>query len=124
MARVSRTIIGFFGRVNAGKSTAMNLLTRQPTSLVDAAPGTTADVRDALAEIHALGPARSSTPPAWTRARASGRRSGRRRWRRWRSATSSRWSSTRGRPSPRASATSKPSSRGRPCAWASTWPCC
>ncbi|MBK7701409.1 MAG: 50S ribosome-binding GTPase [bacterium] len=56
MARVSRTIIGFFGRVNAGKSTAMNLLTRQPTSLVDAAPGTTADVRDALMEIHALGP--------------------------------------------------------------------
>jgi len=56
VARVSRTIIGFFGRVNAGKSTAMNLLTRQPTSLVDAAPGTTADVRDALMEIHALGP--------------------------------------------------------------------
>ena len=56
MARVSRTIIGFFGRVNAGKSTAMNLLTRQPTSLVDAAPGTTADVHDVLMEIHALGP--------------------------------------------------------------------
>jgi [FeFe] hydrogenase H-cluster maturation GTPase HydF len=58
MPRLDRTHIGFFGRVNAGKSTGMNLLTRQQTSLVDAAPGTTADVKGALMELHALGPCR------------------------------------------------------------------
>ncbi|MBD3222379.1 GTP-binding protein [bacterium] len=56
MARIERTIIGIFGRINAGKSTAMNLLTQQETSLVDAQPGTTADIRSALMEIHAIGP--------------------------------------------------------------------
>lgn len=58
MARVDRTVIGIFGRINAGKSTLMNLLTRQETSIVDAAPGTTADVKPALMEIHAVGPVR------------------------------------------------------------------
>jgi small GTP-binding protein len=56
MARIERTIIGIFGRINAGKSTAMNLLTQQETSLVDAQPGTTADIKSALMEIHAIGP--------------------------------------------------------------------
>ncbi len=56
MARIERTIIGIFGRINAGKSIAMNLLTRQETSLVDAQPGTTADIKSALMEIHAIGP--------------------------------------------------------------------
>ncbi len=56
MARIERTIIGIFGRINAGKSTGMNLLTQQETSLVDPQPGTTADIKTALMEIHALGP--------------------------------------------------------------------
>jgi len=57
MARIERTIIGIFGRINAGKSTCMNLLTQQETSLVDPQPGTTADIKSALMEIHAIGPA-------------------------------------------------------------------
>ena len=36
----------------------MNLLTQQETSIVDAAPGTTADIKSAVMEIHALGPVR------------------------------------------------------------------
>jgi hypothetical protein len=36
----------------------MNLLTQQETSLVDASPGTTADIKSAIMEIHALGPVR------------------------------------------------------------------
>ena len=56
MPRLERTLIGIFGRINAGKSTCMNLLTQQETSLVDIQPGTTADIKSALMEIHALGP--------------------------------------------------------------------
>ncbi len=56
MARIERKIIGIFGRINAGKSTCMNLLTQQDTSLVDSQPGTTADIKSALLEIHAIGP--------------------------------------------------------------------
>ena len=58
MGRVDRTVIGIFGRINAGKSTLMNRLTQQETSIVDAAPGTTADIKSALMEIHAVGPVR------------------------------------------------------------------
>jgi len=58
MARIERKIIGIFGRINAGKSTAMNLLTQQETSIVDAQPGTTADIKSALMEIHSIGPAK------------------------------------------------------------------
>jgi len=58
MPRVSRVEIGIFGRINAGKSTLMNLLTQQETSIVDPAPGTTADIKSAVMEIHAIGPAR------------------------------------------------------------------
>jgi len=42
--------------MNAGKSTVMNAITQQPTSIVDSTPGTTADTKVALMEIHALGP--------------------------------------------------------------------
>ena len=58
MPRVDRLIIGIFGRINAGKSTLMNLLTQQETSIVDATPGTTADIKSSVMEIHALGPCR------------------------------------------------------------------
>ena len=58
MARVDRLHIGIFGRTNAGKSTLMNVLTQQQTSIVDPTPGTTADIKAALMEIHSLGPVR------------------------------------------------------------------
>jgi len=51
-----RDIIGIFGRMNSGKSTIMNLLTEQETSIVDPTPGTTADTKITLTEIHGLGP--------------------------------------------------------------------
>lgn len=58
MPRVDRLILGIFGRINAGKSTLMNLLTQQETSIVDPAPGTTADIKSSIMEIHGLGPVR------------------------------------------------------------------
>ncbi len=58
MARVDRLEIGIFGRINAGKSTLMNLLTQQETSIVDSQPGTTADIKSSIMEIHKLGPVR------------------------------------------------------------------
>ena len=51
-----RDIIGIFGKMNSGKSSLMNLLTQQETSIVDPTPGTTADTKIALTEIHGLGP--------------------------------------------------------------------
>nr|AGH33866.1 hydrogenase maturase HydF [Paratrimastix pyriformis] len=51
-----RTNIGIFGRMNAGKSTLINAITQQNTSIVDAHAGTTADVKTALMEFHAMGP--------------------------------------------------------------------
>jgi len=53
---VERDHIGFFGKMNSGKSSVMNLLTQQQTSIVDSAPGTTADTKIALQEIHGMGP--------------------------------------------------------------------
>jgi len=53
---VEREHIGIFGKMNAGKSSLMNLITQQATSIVDATPGTTADTREALIELHGLGP--------------------------------------------------------------------
>lgn len=44
--------------MNAGKSTVLNLLTQQSTSIVDSKPGTTADTRTTLMEMHGLGPVR------------------------------------------------------------------
>jgi [FeFe] hydrogenase H-cluster maturation GTPase HydF len=52
----TRDIIGIFGKMNSGKSSLMNLLTQQETSIVDPTPGTTTDTKIALAEIHGLGP--------------------------------------------------------------------
>ena len=51
-----RTNIGIFGRMNAGKSSLMNALTRSEVSIVDSTPGTTADTKIALMELHAAGP--------------------------------------------------------------------
>jgi len=51
-----RDIIGIFGKMNSGKSSLMNLLTQQETSIVDPTPGTTTDTKITLAEIHGLGP--------------------------------------------------------------------
>jgi len=42
--------------MNCGKSSIMNLLTQQETSIVDPTPGTTADTKVALQEIHGMGP--------------------------------------------------------------------
>eukprot|EP00873_Tetraselmis_striata_P015975 jgi/Tetstr1/436239/TSEL_025083.t1 len=53
---VPRTNIGVFGCMNAGKSTLVNALTRQETSIVDSTPGTTADTKIALMELHEIGP--------------------------------------------------------------------
>jgi [FeFe] hydrogenase H-cluster maturation GTPase HydF len=51
-----RDIIGIFGKMNSGKSSLMNLITQQETSIVDPTAGTTTDTKIALAEIHGLGP--------------------------------------------------------------------
>ncbi len=51
-----RDIIGIFGAMNAGKSSLMNLITQQESSIVDATPGTTADTRITLMEMHGIGP--------------------------------------------------------------------
>ena len=53
LPRLHVSMVGF---MNAGKSTVMNSITQQPTSIVDSTPGTTADTKIALMEIHALGP--------------------------------------------------------------------
>ncbi|MFO7811240.1 MAG: GTPase [Candidatus Delongbacteria bacterium] len=53
---MKRINIGIFGRVNSGKSTLMNLLTQHDTSIVDSTPGTTADVKTTVMEIHGIGP--------------------------------------------------------------------
>ena len=50
---VPRINIGVFGVMNAGKSTLMNAITRQETSIVDATPGTTAGwfMLDAVVDV-------------------------------------------------------------------------
>src|SRR3989338_2876148 len=53
---VQRDNIGMFGKVNSGKSSLMNLLTQQECSIVDSKPGTTADTKITLSEIHGMGP--------------------------------------------------------------------
>ena len=53
---VERDNMGIFGKMNSGKSSVMNLLTQQETSIVDPTPGTTADTKIALQEIHGMGP--------------------------------------------------------------------
>jgi [FeFe] hydrogenase H-cluster maturation GTPase HydF len=53
---MEKDVFGLFGKMNAGKSTLMNLLTQQETSIIDAKPGTTTDTKQTLMEIHGLGP--------------------------------------------------------------------
>jgi len=53
---VERDHIGIFGKMNSGKSSVMNMLTQQQTSIVDPTPGTTADTKIALQEVHGMGP--------------------------------------------------------------------
>ena len=60
---IQRTNIGIFGKMNAGKSTLMNLLTQQATSIVEAKFGTTTDIKISLMEIHSLGPVKLSDTP-------------------------------------------------------------
>ncbi len=51
-----RTQIGFFGRMNAGKSSLINCLAGQQVSIVSARAGTTTDVVRKSMEIRGLGP--------------------------------------------------------------------
>lgn len=53
---VDRLNIVVAGRMNAGKSTFTNALTSNEVSIVDATPGTTADAKVVLMEVHGLGP--------------------------------------------------------------------
>lgn len=53
---IERDKIAILGRVNVGKSTLMNLLTRDETSITDEKPGTTADTSRTVMEFHGLGP--------------------------------------------------------------------
>ncbi|KPK32771.1 MAG: hypothetical protein AMS24_03225 [Chlamydiae bacterium SM23_39] len=53
---LTRINIGIFGAVNVGKSTLMNIITQQTSSLVDKKPGTTADIKKELIELHNIGP--------------------------------------------------------------------
>ncbi len=52
----SKLHIGIFGRRNSGKSTLINLLTRQETAIVSAQPGTTTDPIKKSVEISGIGP--------------------------------------------------------------------
>ena len=52
----SRLHIGVFGRVNSGKSSLINALSKQPTALVSPIPGTTTDPVFKTMELLPLGP--------------------------------------------------------------------
>ena len=52
----NRTHIGFFGRMNAGKSSLINAIAKQPVSIVSQEAGTTTDVVKKTMEIHGIGP--------------------------------------------------------------------
>ncbi|GKT35305.1 GTPase mss1/trme, putative [Aduncisulcus paluster] len=58
MSLVHRTHFGIFGRVNQGKSTLMNALTQQETSIIDSTAGTTADVKISHMQLHKFGPSK------------------------------------------------------------------
>eukprot|EP00183_Erythrolobus_madagascarensis_P001869 CAMPEP_0185853602 /NCGR_PEP_ID=MMETSP1354-20130828/19586_1 /TAXON_ID=708628 /ORGANISM="Erythrolobus madagascarensis, Strain CCMP3276" /LENGTH=143 /DNA_ID=CAMNT_0028555129 /DNA_START=142 /DNA_END=570 /DNA_ORIENTATION=+ len=60
---VSRLNIGIFGHMNVGKSTLMNVLTQQDSSIVDSTAGTTADVKIAAIEFHSIGPCKLFDTP-------------------------------------------------------------
>ena len=52
----NRTHIGFFGRMNAGKSSLINCFADQEVSIVSEHAGTTTDVVKKPMEIHGIGP--------------------------------------------------------------------
>ena len=52
----NRTHIGFFGRMNAGKSSLINAFAGQQVSIVSGTAGTTTDVVHKSMEIHGIGP--------------------------------------------------------------------
>ena len=54
--QANRLHIAFFGRMNVGKSSLINLITDQPTSLVSSTAGTTTDPVTKSMEISPLGP--------------------------------------------------------------------
>lgn len=56
MIKVNRPHIGIFGKMNVGKSSLINALTGQDTSVVSAAPGTTTDPVKKTMEILGVGP--------------------------------------------------------------------
>lgn len=54
--RASRLHIGIYGKRNSGKSTLINALTGQPTSVVSDVAGTTTDPVYKTMEVHGIGP--------------------------------------------------------------------
>ena len=51
-----RLQVGFFGRVNTGKSSLLNYVTGQDAALASPVPGTTTDVVEQAMELLPLGP--------------------------------------------------------------------
>lgn len=62
----NRLHIGFFGRRNAGKSSLVNAITGQPTSIVSPTKGTTTDPVKKTMELLPLAPSSSSIRRAQT----------------------------------------------------------
>lgn len=56
MVKLNRPHIGIFGRMNAGKSSLVNMLSGQDTALVSAVAGTTTDPVKKIMEILGVGP--------------------------------------------------------------------
>ena len=56
MVQLNRPNIGIFGKMNAGKSSLLNVLTGQDTSVVAQHPGTTTDPVKKIIEILDVGP--------------------------------------------------------------------
>ncbi len=56
MVKLNRPHIGIFGRMNAGKSSLINVLSGQDTAVVSAVPGTTTDPVKKIMEILGVGP--------------------------------------------------------------------
>jgi [FeFe] hydrogenase H-cluster maturation GTPase HydF len=63
MSGIERENICIIGKMNAGKSSLLNLVTQAETSIVDDTPGTTADAKVSFAEIHGIGPVKFFDTP-------------------------------------------------------------
>jgi [FeFe] hydrogenase H-cluster maturation GTPase HydF len=63
MTGTERENICIIGKMNAGKSSLLNLVTQSETSIVDETPGTTADTKVSFAEIHGIGPVKFFDTP-------------------------------------------------------------